>query len=109
MTKVIKFSKEKIEVYAKESTWINDNYKKTHTYNVKNFKVINNDALKDWAEEIFKRKIITTLNIKCSFFDIFKEFFSFFITNKWYCKISSIIDIINAAHMKNSSFQSSYR
>ncbi len=46
-----KFSKEKIEVYAKESTWINDNYKKTHTYNVKNFKVLNTKSDKGHANQ----------------------------------------------------------
>ena len=31
--------------------------------NVKNFKVINNDALKDWAEEIFKRNSFNMINV----------------------------------------------
>ena len=31
--------------------------------NVKNFKVINNEALKDWAEEIFKRNSFNMINV----------------------------------------------
>ena len=36
----------------KESTWINDNYKKTQTYNVKNFKVLNTKTDKGHAKSV---------------------------------------------------------
>ena len=49
----------------------------------------------------------TILKVASCFPNVFKKFFSFFITYKWYCKISSVDNIINTAHMKNSSFQSS--
>ena len=55
------------------------------------------------TNETLKKKNTIALHTKCSFFNIIKEFFSFSITYKWYSKISSIIDIINAAHVKNSS------
>ena len=57
----------------------------------------------EWNEIPISKKI-NTLNVKCSFFNVIKKFVSFFFTNKWYSKISSVNDIINAAHMKNSSF-----
>ena len=50
------------------------------------------------------KKNIIVLNAKSGFFNIFKKFFSFFITYKWYSKISSVINIINAAHVKTPLF-----
>ena len=44
------------------------------------------------------------LYIKGSLFNIFQKLFSLFITYKWYSKISSINNIINATHMEHASF-----
>ena len=54
-----------------------------------------------FPEEKIKNKI--TLNVKCSFFNIIKKFVSFFITYKWYSKISSVNNIRYATYIKNPS------
>ena len=35
-----KYSKERVEVYSQERTWIMDNYRKTEAFGVKSFKVL---------------------------------------------------------------------
>ena len=35
-----KYSKERVEVYSRERTWVVDNYKKTEAYGVKGFKTV---------------------------------------------------------------------
>ena len=66
--------------------------------------LLNNIGLEIFILKKYKKM---TLNVMSSFFNVIKKFFSFFFTHEWYSKISSVIDIINAAHMKNTSFKSS--